>query len=228
MRKKILIALLLQISQTSFCRSLIVAPDGPTATLYINGEVGTTVEFPGDIKLITPLKYYTTHKQGSKYLYIKAKNRALEEPVSIIISGGRKLFLSFLSSKNAHRLVTINLSGQDKKQSPQEKIVISAVTGKAIPGVVYQSMNGEPISINNQKLEPHGSYHLPPYIGMMFKKSDNSADFDHKKTSLGPLNLEVWSLDLGEYVMWVVENRQAFSIAQIMQTFNAKKSKEEK
>lgn len=226
MKKKILIALLLQISQIGLSRSLIVAPDGPTATLYINSEVGTTVEFPGDIKLITPIKYYVPQKQGSKYLFVSAKNRAIEEPVSVIISGGRKLFFTFVSSKNAHRLVTINLSGQDKKQSAQEKIVISAVTGKAIPGVVYQSIKGETLTINDQEIEPHGSYHLPPYIGMMFKKVGKSENFDYKQTSLGPLNLEVWSLDLGEYVMWIVENRQAFSIAQIMKTFSEKKSKE--
>lgn len=225
MRKQILISLLFQISLNSalaFSRSLIVAPDGPTATLYVNAEVGTTVEFPGDIKLITPRKYYVTEKQGAKYLYITAKVGAIEEPVSVIISGGRKLFFTFVSSKNAHRLVTVNLvEDSDKKLSRQEKIVVSAVTGKAIPGVRYQAFSGQPVYIGEQKLRPFGSYHLPPYIGLIFEKDGKSEAFDHKKTSLGPQDGEVWSADLGNHVMWIVENRQAFSMAQLMRSINS-------
>lgn len=51
--------------------NVVALPSSSPVDIYINSEVGTTVRFPMDILLVTPLTSFKTTKVSSRYLQIE-------------------------------------------------------------------------------------------------------------------------------------------------------------
>lgn len=185
--------------------TLIVAPGGSPASLYVNTKVGTTVRFPSNIMLIVPTRYFTIRKEAGRFAAIKAKSYARKEMVTIELAGGKDLHFQLIPSKRAHKYLKIQVAGK-KKADRRIKLLQAMATANAVAGVTTEELDGKSVRLQGMRLTPLKAYHLPPFIGVSYSKSKKVA-FDTTKTTIGSRTTKVWSADLQDQVIYIIEDK---------------------
>jgi hypothetical protein len=220
--KKSILALLLLLSGRAQSGTQIVAPEGDRVTIYVNADVGTTLKFQKDVKLITPRIYYVIQKQNSKYLYVTAKRGAAPEPVTIE-TGSDILYLNFVASRDAERFVKVLVTTPESNRTRRESLLEAIATGRAVTGVTREDLDGDPIEVIGARLKPMSLYTSIPYIGVVFERLDAPTDFDFRRLTIGPDDSELWSFEAGKHVTFIFSDRENLNVNALRTALREKK-----
>lgn len=192
-------------------RIINVKPYQPT-DVFVHPKLGATIEFPYEIKVVTPRQYYEVKKSTSNILsisLIEEKNRKAEE---ITVKSGSEVFvLNLVPSVFAPSYVSLKRVKSTRKAA-LETLLESMYLGKSHRLVQSRRISGEAVRFGEHKLTPTASYMNNKWRAIVFSITNGDPKtFCPENFSISDVNTRTMSYKGGSQVVYFLERDARYS-----------------